>query len=109
MQDYLVWANQGPIAKRHLEKLGESDRGVIMFRRQLMEQLELTMAGHEPTINVFRDPAMNRDIEVPIEHVRPRGARYVPTEPGYSRDKEKIEAVMATWASLQQAATPTAG
>ena len=35
MQDYLVWANQGPIAKRKLEKLGESDRGVIMFRKQL--------------------------------------------------------------------------
>jgi 5,5'-dehydrodivanillate O-demethylase len=109
MQDYLVWANQGPIAKRHLEKLGESDRGVIMFRRQLMEQLELVIAGQEPTINVFRDPTMNRDIEIPIEHVRPRGARYVPTEPGYSRDKEKIEAVMATWASLQQKVTSTAG
>ncbi len=105
MQDYLVWANQGPIAKRNLEKLGESDRGVIMFRKQLMEQLELVMAGKEPTMNVWHDAAMNRDIELPIEHIRPRGSRYVPTEPGYSRDKEKIEAVMATWQSLGQPVT----
>jgi hypothetical protein len=70
-----------------------------------MEQLQLVMNGQEPTLNVWHDVGMDRDIELPIEHVRPRGGQYVPTEPGYSRDKEKIEAVMATWQSLGQPVT----
>jgi len=34
-QDYMCWITQGDIAKRHLEKLGESDRGIILFRKML--------------------------------------------------------------------------
>ena len=101
-QDYMVWAGQGPIAHRELEKLGESDKGVIMFRKMLMAQLERVQAGEEPTINFFRDGSRNQSIEVPLERVRPRGSNYVPTEPGFSRDKDKIEAVMATWQTMQQ-------
>ena len=86
-----------------LEKLGESDTGVIMFRRMLIQQIERLQAGLEPSLNVFRDPAANEAIELPIERVRPRSTKYVPTEPGYSRDRAKIEAVMATWASMQEA------
>ena len=102
-QDYLVWSTQGPIARRELEKLGESDRGVIMFRRQLLGQVERIQRGEEPSINIFRDSEHSGTITLPIEHVRPRAGRYVPTEPGFSRDKDKIEAVMATWQSLQPA------
>jgi 5,5'-dehydrodivanillate O-demethylase oxygenase subunit len=101
-QDYLVWSTQGPIAQRNFEKLGESDRGVIMFRRMLMQQLERLQSGQEPSINIFRDAPANGIIEVPIEQVRPRGGRYVPTEPGMSRDSDKSEAVMATWHSLSE-------
>jgi 5,5'-dehydrodivanillate O-demethylase len=100
-QDYMVWAGQGPIARRELEKLGESDKGVIMFRRMLLQQIERMRKGQEPSINVFRDPAANQVIDLPIEHVRPRSTKYVPTEPGYSRDRDKIEAVMATWTTMQ--------
>jgi hypothetical protein len=28
---------------------------------------------------------------------RDSGGMYVPTEPGYSRDKDKLESVMRTW------------
>jgi 5,5'-dehydrodivanillate O-demethylase oxygenase subunit len=107
-QDYMVWAGQGDIAKRNLEKLGESDKGVILFRRQLMQQLQLVMNGSEPTINIFRDAAGNQAIELPIESFRFRGStRYVPTEPGRSKDADKIEAVMATWEqAAQKAAAP---
>jgi 5,5'-dehydrodivanillate O-demethylase oxygenase subunit len=104
-QDYLVWVNQGAIARRNLEKLGESDKGVILFRKQLMEQVERVMQGQEPTINVFREAPPNGVIDLPIEAFHYRGpARYVPTEPGRSADAEKIEAVMATWESLAQKA-----
>jgi hypothetical protein len=102
MQDYMVWANQGPIARRELEKLGRSDTGIILFRRMLLDQIERMQAGNEPSLNVFRDPVANHEIELPIEHVRPRSTKYVPTEPGYSRDREKIEAVMASWESMQE-------
>ena len=102
MQDYMVWASQGPVARRELEKLGRSDTGVIMFRRMLLEQIERIQAGQEPSINVFRDGVAGGEIELPIEHVRPRSTKYIPTEPGYSRDREKIEAVMASWASMQE-------
>jgi 5,5'-dehydrodivanillate O-demethylase len=99
-QDYMVWASQGPVARRELEKLGESDRGVIMFRRMLIEQIQRMQAGQEPSINVFRDTKANDEIDLPIEHVRPRSTKYVPTEPGFSRDRAKIEAVMATWTTM---------
>lgn len=102
-QDYMAWASQGDIAKRHLEKLGESDRGIILFRQMLKEQLERVQAGEDPSINVFRDPAKNEIIELPVEpsrgFTRPGGGlTYVPQEAGYSRDGEKIEATMRTWA-----------
>jgi 5,5'-dehydrodivanillate O-demethylase oxygenase subunit len=113
-QDYMVWATQGPIARRDLEKLGQSDRGVILFRQMLMDQIDLVRRGQEPSINIFRDQSWNQRIDLPIENVRPRGGRYqghgqgegglyMPTEPGVSRDKDKIEAVIATWASLAPA------
>jgi 5,5'-dehydrodivanillate O-demethylase len=126
-QDYLVWVNQGPIALRHKEKLGESDVGVILFRKQLVEQVQRVMSGQEPTLNVFRDEAANQCIDLPIEAFRYRpppstagtsgsilpglrtpSLRYVPTEPGRSADADKIEAVMATWDTLAEKAPVTA-
>jgi 5,5'-dehydrodivanillate O-demethylase len=122
MQDYLVWVNQGPVALRHREKLGESDKGIILFRKQLLEQVQRIMNGEEPSLNVFRDGSANQCIDLPIEGFRHRApvatgtsasqigriSRYVPTEPGRSADADKIEAVMATWDTLAQPA-PAAG
>jgi 5,5'-dehydrodivanillate O-demethylase len=116
MQDYLMWVNQGPVALRHREKLGESDKGVILFRKQLIEQVQRVIQGEEPALNVFRDTAANECIALPLESFRHRAPRatgtsesqrpgefrYVPTEPGRSTDADKIEAVMATWESLAQ-------
>jgi 5,5'-dehydrodivanillate O-demethylase oxygenase subunit len=103
MQDYMVWASQGAVARRELEKLGRSDTGIIMYRRMLMEQIERIQAGQEPSMNVFRGLQPDHEIDLPIEHVRPRSTKYIPTEPGYSRDRDKIEAVMDSWASMQEA------
>jgi 5,5'-dehydrodivanillate O-demethylase len=108
-QDYMCWVTQGDIARRHLEKLGESDRGIILFRKMLLEQVNLVRDGHEPTMNIFRDPAENESLDVPVipneggEWVgAPRGGNftYHPQETGYSRDADKIEAVMATWKDI---------
>jgi len=62
-QDTMAWVTQGAIAQRNLEKLGESDKGIIMYRRQLQEQMDIVAAGGEP-INTFRDPGENEIIEL---------------------------------------------
>jgi hypothetical protein len=64
-QDMIAWPLQGEIVDRSLEKLGESDKGIIMFRRLLMEQADLVAEGGEP-MNVFRDPATNQCLALPI-------------------------------------------
>ena len=65
-QDHVVWIVQGPIMDRSAERLGESDRGVILYRRMLDEQATAVGDGGEP-INIVRDPAKNEMIHVPQE------------------------------------------
>ena len=66
----MAWVTQGQrsdgVAQRNLEKLAESDKGVILYRRLLKEQMQLVADGGEP-LNVFRDPARNVKIELPDE------------------------------------------
>jgi 5,5'-dehydrodivanillate O-demethylase len=65
-QDLLCWVAQGDICDRSQEQLGISDRGLVMFRRQLMEQIEVVRNGGDP-INTFRDPESNRCINLSLE------------------------------------------
>ena len=66
-QDVLAWPAQGPITDRTVEKLAETDRGLIMFRKMLEEQIQVVEDGGDP-INTFRHPAANVCIELPMEH-----------------------------------------
>jgi 5,5'-dehydrodivanillate O-demethylase len=45
--------------------LGESDRGVILMRKRMLEQAELVARGGEPKA-VIRDPAENACVQLPI-------------------------------------------
>jgi 5,5'-dehydrodivanillate O-demethylase len=65
-QDFVAWITQGPSADRTLEKLGESDRGIIMFRKQLREQMDIVADGGDP-MNVFRDAEAAKYVELPLE------------------------------------------
>ena len=65
VQDVFAWETQGPIAKRHLEKLGTTDKGVILFRNMLKRELQRVAAGHDP-IGTVRDPA-KREITFHLE------------------------------------------
>ena len=65
-QDVMAWITQGPVAPRHLERLAESDKGIILYRRLLMEQMAIVQDGGEP-MNVFRDAAANQVIEIATE------------------------------------------
>ncbi len=74
-QDILAWPLQGEIVDRSQERLGESDKGLIMFRRLLMDQIDVVQAGGEP-MNVFRDEETNQCLALPIpDYVGPRGYR----------------------------------
>ena len=62
-QDMIAWSSQGDITDRSQERLGESDRGLILYRRMLTQQLAVVEDGGDP-INVFRDPTPNECINL---------------------------------------------
>jgi 5,5'-dehydrodivanillate O-demethylase len=57
-QDMMAWVTQGEISDRTTERLGTSDKGVILFRNLLLEQIEKVERGEDP-MGVVRDPAVN--------------------------------------------------
>jgi 5,5'-dehydrodivanillate O-demethylase len=66
-QDMMVMISQGEITDHAAEHLAESDRGVALYRRTLLEQLERVERGEDP-LGVIRDPARNTPwIELPVE------------------------------------------
>ncbi len=74
-QDLVGWWSQGTMVDRSLEKLGQSDKGVILFRRMLKEQMDIVEQGGDP-MNVFRDPKKNEYINTQLyEEHRSGGGR----------------------------------
>ena len=65
-QDNFAWQSQGPVTPRWTEMLGESDKGIIFYRRLLREQMAIVADGGDP-MNTFRDPATNVSVHVPHE------------------------------------------
>ena len=64
-QDFLAWAGQGRITDRTLEHLGQSDRGIVMIRKQFFEELQKLANGDELK-GTIRDEAKNHRVELPI-------------------------------------------
>jgi 5,5'-dehydrodivanillate O-demethylase len=64
-QDFVAWVGQGAIADRTQEHLGESDRGLIMMRKRLLEEAAVVARGGEPK-GLIRDPAKNDCVRLPI-------------------------------------------
>ncbi len=65
-QDFVVWVGQGTVTDRTREKLGQSDKGIVMMRRRFFEELEAMQAdpAHEPK-GLIRDPEKNRNVFLP--------------------------------------------
>lgn len=68
-QDMVMWYTQGAITNRSAEHLGLSDRGIILYRKLLEENVETVRRGEDP-MNVFRDPAVNQCLELPVERAK---------------------------------------
>ena len=64
-QDFIAWVGQGVIADRSMEHLGESDRGVILMRKRLLEDVDSVAAGRDPK-GVIRDQEANHRLHLPI-------------------------------------------
>jgi 5,5'-dehydrodivanillate O-demethylase oxygenase subunit len=57
-QDEMAWVGQGAITDRTNEHLATSDKGIMLFRKLLLENLEKVERGEDP-MGVIRDPARN--------------------------------------------------
>lgn len=63
--DQMAWETQGAVFDRSKELLGTTDRGIVMFRKMLDEQIALVEEGKMPTVAVVRDAEKNRLIDFP--------------------------------------------
>ena len=62
-QDMMAWVTQGEISDRTTERLGSSDKGIILYRNLLLEQIEKVERGEDP-IGVIRDRSTNEPMIV---------------------------------------------
>ncbi|MEE8517282.1 MAG: aromatic ring-hydroxylating dioxygenase subunit alpha [Alphaproteobacteria bacterium] len=64
-QDAMAWETQGAITDRGREHLGTADRGIVLYRRMLREQIDAVEKGKDP-VGTIRDPALNISIEIDL-------------------------------------------
>lgn len=57
VQDSMCWESQGSIVDRSQETLGAADRGIVLLRRMLREQIELVQKGGTPLGVLAKDRA----------------------------------------------------
>ena len=75
-QDELAWIGQGPVTDRTTEHLTTSDKGILLYRKLLIENMEKVARGEDP-MTVIRDPEINEPM-IPIR----RGSVYTPFRAG---------------------------
>ena len=63
-QDKMAWETQGARWDRTQEHIGASDRGIVLVRKMLLEQIDIIREGGDP-LGLIRDPERNRVIELP--------------------------------------------
>jgi 5,5'-dehydrodivanillate O-demethylase len=79
-QDRAVWETMGVNADRWRETLGASDRGVVMYRRMLAEQIDRVERGEDPIVGVVRQEDKDRTIEFVSASKPWRDTRFRPHE-----------------------------
>ena len=65
-QDIVMWSTQGAITDRTLEILGRSDKGLILYRQMLLDNIDRVERGEDP-MNMFRSADDAQNIDLPTE------------------------------------------
>ena len=76
-QDTMVWETAGAIADREHERLATSDRGVVLLREVMRENIERVQRGLDP-LGLIRDPdhaIIDTRLSETLAQMRQRGAR----------------------------------
>ena len=87
---------QGPIADRSTEALSRSDKGIILYRHLLEEQVGIIESGRDP-MNVFRDPTKNIYLHLPTEknwsclYIRPANRSIKEVQPDIGQQESRTE------------------
>jgi 5,5'-dehydrodivanillate O-demethylase len=90
MQDMMAWVAQGDVADRGREHLATSDKGLMLYRQLLLENVERVQRGEDP-MAVIRDPEVNEPM-IEIARGTRYGAFRVGVTPNYGGTK--------TWGNL---------
>ena len=98
-QDFIAWVGQGNVSDRWNEHLGESDRGVIMLRKQFMDDLSVIEDGGDPK-GVLRDAGRND--RMPLPRIRTESGQFAPTTypPVFPFLVDQPEAIAAEYHAL---------
>ena len=72
--DIMAWVGQGPIADRTREMLVGSDRGIALYRKLLMENIDLIEQGKDP-MGIIRDRSENTLISFQQEENKFNGGK----------------------------------
>jgi len=73
-QDAAAWETQGPIADREHERLATSDRGIVLLRQMVKQNIERVRHGIDP-LGIERDPGhamIDTKLEETLELMRGR-------------------------------------
>jgi 5,5'-dehydrodivanillate O-demethylase len=84
-QDMIGWVGQGPVSDRTREHLTASDKGVIMYHKLLVENMDRVERGEDP-MGTIRDRAENE----PMVDIRREGDGMRAFEVRYDNYFEKI-------------------
>jgi 5,5'-dehydrodivanillate O-demethylase oxygenase subunit len=91
IQDAIAWVAQGPISDRTREHLATSDRGVVLYHKLLLQEMERIAQGFDP-MGVIRDKADNE----PMIVIKREQATLTAYESRYGNSFDNIEARVAT-------------
>jgi len=106
-QDLMCWTAQGPVFDRSKENLGRSDRGLVLFRKMLMDQITIVQQGGDP-MNTFRDVEKNKYIDLALENYGDlseyrKGSVYYMNVGNLSPVLEELDALMTRGAEAARA------
>jgi 5,5'-dehydrodivanillate O-demethylase oxygenase subunit len=86
-QDIVMWETQGPVSDREHERLATSDKGIVMLRELMLEQIAKVEHGEDP-MGVIRDPdhaMIDTNLIESITMAYPAGTHTATREPAPSR------------------------